>query len=225
MKKPIIEHFVELRKRIIGYFAVLFIVFIACFYFVDELLQLLIFTDKPLVFIRVQEVFVVHMQVAFAAAFIISFPFLLYQLWAFISPGLGDKEKKSLMLYVPTAMLLFCAGIALAYFALVPFGVNFLLDYGSVRFEPMITLQSYVSLVLIMLLLSGLLFELPLVIIFLNRIGMLSRETLKKNRFYFYVFAFILSGIVTPTTDAITQTILAVPLIILYEISIFFAKD
>ncbi len=219
MKKlSVIRHLEELRKRIIYCIIFFSSAVIFCMFFIDRIEKLLILTDAQIVFIKPQEAFFVSIRVALLSGFMLSLPFMLYQLWAFVRTGLTKKERKKLGLYMPLSLLLFVAGIALAYFVIAPLGLSFLINYGRQLFEPMISLQGYMSFIMMLLLVFGLIFQLPLFILFFNSIGVLSRKQLKEKRIYFYVLAFIIGAVLTPP-DVFTQVCLALPIIVLYEIS------
>ncbi|MDD3003627.1 twin-arginine translocase subunit TatC [Flavobacterium sp.] len=158
------------------------------------------------------------------AGFIISFPFILWELWKFVGPALYEKEKKNIKYFISLASLLFFIGVAFGYFVLVPLSINFLsnLTISSVV-ENQIDIDSYIGLVKSTSLATGLVFELPIVIYFLSRLGLVTPKFLRDYRKYAYVIILIIAAIVTPP-DVISQMIVTIPLIILYEISIFISK-
>jgi sec-independent protein translocase protein TatC len=168
------------------------------------------------------EGFVSKFLVSFFSGIIIAFPFVIIQVWLFISPGLKKKEKKLILLYFPLMVMLFIIGITFAYFVLIPLGLYFLLNISN-NLVPMITISKYISLVISLLILFGLLFELPLVILFLTRLGVITPEFLSRKRRYAIFFIFIIAALLTPP-DIFTQFIMAVPLILLYEVSILVSK-
>lgn len=224
MKKlSIIKHLEELRKRIIYCLIFFSAAAIFCMLFIDKITALLILTDAQIVFIRPQEAFVVSIRLALLSGLALSLPFLLYQLWAFIRTALTEHERKKLRLFVPLSFLLFAAGIAMAYLVIAPLGLNFLINYGRRSFEPMISLQEYMSFITMLIFVFGLIFQLPLYILFFNSIGVLSRKQLKEKRIYFYVLAFIIGAVLTPP-DIITQISLALPIIFLYEVSYLISR-
>ena len=168
------------------------------------------------------EGFVAKLLIAFFFGVIIALPFLIIQIWLFIAPGLKKKERRLIILYLPILLLLFFIGIAFAYFILIPIGLYFLLNISN-DLTPMITISKYISLVLSLILLFGLIFELPLVILFLTKLGIVTPVFLSKKRKYAIFFIFIIAAFLTPP-DIFTQFIMAIPLIVLYEISILVSK-
>jgi sec-independent protein translocase protein TatC len=239
-KLPLTQHLTELRKRILISVAVLFIAFLFVFNYSEELFNILTFplksevkfdlsspfihlrekTAPPLVFFAVAEAFWMHLKVSFVAAFIASLPVILYQLWSFIAPGLLEKEKRYVMPFVFFATLLFLIGALFCFSVVLPFAITFLLGYKTASFTPMLSVEKYVDFCLKFILAFGAIFELPLVILFLARFGIVSPKTLASHRKYAILFAFIAAAVLTPTPDAFNQVLMAVPIIILYEIGI-----
>ncbi len=218
---PFVAHLSELRDRLIRGAICVMIFFAVAWFFSDILLQPIVALmkgSKP-VFINPTEAFFVHMKVAFYAALAVSIPFLLYQAWSFVSPGLLENEQRYVLPFILCATVLFAAGAAFCYFLVLPFGLNFLLGYGGGQFSPMISIAALVGFCLTLMFVFGLIFQLPLVVIFLNLAGMVTAEQLASFRPYLIVISFILSAIITPP-DIFTQAVLAVPLVLLYEISI-----
>ena len=158
------------------------------------------------------------------AGFIIAFPFILWELWKFVGPALYEKEKKNIKYFIFLASILFFIGVAFGYFVLVPLSINFLSNLTiSSMVENQIDIDSYIGLVKSTSLATGLVFELPIVIYFLSRIGLVTPKFLRDYRRYAYVIILIIAAIVTPP-DVISQMIVTIPLVILYEISIFISK-
>ena len=168
--------------------------------------------------------FSAHIWTSVAAGFIISFPFILYQFWSFISPGLYQNEKKYAKGFIFISSLLFFIGVLFGYFVICPLSINFLGNYSvSEEIFNDFDLNSYISLVRSSVLASGLIFELPIIIYFLTKIGLVNPEILKKYRKFALIGVLTLSAIITPP-DVASQIIVAVPIIILYQISIFISK-
>lgn len=156
--------------------------------------------------------------------FIIAFPFVLWELWKFISPALYDKERKNIKLFIFIASILFFLGVAFGYFVLTPLSINFLANLTiSNQVKNAIDVDSYIGLVKTTSLATGLVFELPIVIYFLSKLGVVTPKFLSEYRKYSYVIILIIAAIVTPP-DVISQTIVTIPLVILYEISIFISR-
>lgn len=158
------------------------------------------------------------------AGFIIAFPFILWELWRFVGPALYEKEKKNIKYFIFLASLLFFIGVAFGYFLIVPLSINFLTNLNiSNLVQNQIDIDSYIGLVKSTSLATGLVFELPIVIYFLSRLGLVTPQFLRDYRKYAYVLILIIAAIVTPP-DVLSQMIVTFPLIILYEISIFISK-
>ena len=239
-KLPLTEHLTELRKRLLISVVVLFIAFLFIFNYSEELFNILTFPLKAelkfdlvspfihlrekaaprLVFFAVAEAFWMHLKVSFVAAFIASLPVILYQLWSFIAPGLLEREKRYVMPFVFFSTLLFLIGALFCFSVVLPFAITFLLGYKTASFTPMLSVEKYIDFCLKFILAFGAIFELPLVILFLARFGIVSPKTLARHRKYAVLFAFIAAAVLTPTPDAFNQVLMAVPIIILYEIGI-----
>lgn len=164
--------------------------------------------------------FSAHMWTSITAGFILGFPFIIWEFWKFISPALYEKERKYAVLFIVTASVLFFTGVLFGYFMIAPLSVNFLANYNvSKEIFNDIDLASYISLLRSSTIASGLLFELPILIYFLTKLGLVTPTSLRKYRKYTLVIVLILSAIITPP-DVISQIIVAIPIMILYEISI-----
>lgn len=161
---------------------------------------------------------------AILGGFIISFPYVVYQLWKFISPGLHDNERKYSRGFIVVSSLLFFVGILFGYYIVTPLSLNFLANYSiSTVVDNQIDISSYIALVRSSALASGLIFELPIIIYFLTKVGLVTPEILKKYRKYALVIVLILSAIITPP-DIASQVIVAIPILILYQVSIYISK-
>lgn len=170
------------------------------------------------------EQFSVHLWTSITAGFIISFPYIIWEFWRFISPGLYEKEKKAAGGFIIISSLLFFTGVLFGYYVIVPLSVNFLGNYSvSDIIERNIKIDSYISLVRSSLLAAGFIFELPIIIYFLSKIGIVTPSFLRKYRKHALVLVLILSAIITPP-DVVSQIIVAIPILILYEASIFISK-
>lgn len=175
-----------------------------------------------LVFLAPAEAFWMSMKISFVAAIILSTPVLFYQLWKFISPGLHHHEKRYVVPFVFTASLLFLFGAAFCFVLVLPFALEFLLTYNVGDFlAPMLSVGQFVDFSLKFILAFGVVFELPIIMIFLVKLGVVTPETLAKNRRFAIVLAFIIAAFLTPTPDLFNQTLMAVPMILLYELGIW----
>ena len=177
-----------------------------------------------LIYIEMTEMLGTYFRVAFVSGIVLALPFLIYQLVMFVRPGLNTNERKYLYFLLPSAMLAFAAGVAFGYFVLFPPMARFLISFGSDIAAPQIRVGNYVSLIVRLLFALGLCFETPLLAFFLAKIGVVTPKMLSKYRKFAVVGAFILGAIITPTFDPINQSIVAIPLIFLYELGILLAK-
>lgn len=168
--------------------------------------------------------FMNHMKISFIAGLVLAMPYILYQIWKFIEPALTLKEKKNASGFVFITNALFLVGVLFGYFVISPMSVGFLAQYNlSDQIVNMITLDSYLSLVLMMVLGSGLIFELPVVIYFLARLGIITPKLMRTYRKHAVVILFIVAAVITPSPDVLSMTLVALPLLFLYEISIYVA--
>lgn len=218
----LIDHLAELRYRLI----VALLTIAGCFVALYPLSErLLIIVSVPmreqLYMLAPTEAFVIYLKLAMFGAIVISMPMTLYQGWAFIAPGLYAHEKKYAIPFVLLGTGLFVVGAYFCYAVVLPFALEFLIGQSSSLIKPMISVKNYVSFVTWLLLVFGSIFELPLIILFLAKMGLVSPDLLKRGRRYALVGAFILGAVLTPTADIFTQSLLAGPLLVLYEISIW----
>jgi sec-independent protein translocase protein TatC len=227
----ILEHLEELRSRLIKILISAAIGFGVAYYFSDTIFKYLtrpltnaLPKGTSLIFTSITEGFMTYLKVGLLAGVFIASPFILYQIWAFISPGLYKKERRTLIPVTFASVILFIAGAAFGYFVVFPFGFKFLIqNYTTDLIKPMPTMREYFSLVTWMLLAFGVVFELPVVVFLLSRFGIVNYRGLKKFRRYAILGAFIVGAVLTPTPDIFNQSLMAGPIIVLYEISIWVA--
>jgi sec-independent protein translocase protein TatC len=188
-------------------------------YLIDHVLKI-----KP-VFTTPTEAFWTYMKVAMIAGLFIAMPVVLWQVWAFVAPGLHKHERKYAAPFVIIGSLLFLLGGAFALLVVVPFAVQFLVNFGQQQgLQPMLSISSSIDFVLKFTLAFGLVFELPVIITLLSMIGVVTPQFLSKNRKYAILINFIIAAVLTPTPDVLNQTLMAGPLIILYEVGIISAR-
>lgn len=221
-----IDHLEELRKRILYSVAGVGIFAIVGFFFAKKFLSIIIQRASlgTTYFFAPAEAFITQIKVALFLGVVISFPFLLYQTWTFIGPGLTKSERKISLSYIGSGLILFAVGISFGYYILIPFGLKFLLSFGSEAIQPLMNIGKYINFFLWCLLGSGLLFQLPLLIFFLMRLGILDVDTVRRHRAEAIVAILVLCAVVTPTGDFFTLLLLSVPLLILFELSILAAR-
>ncbi len=247
---PFTEHLSELRKRIVLSLVALLLGFVLSFSYSEQIFDVITLPlraeitfsahspfisfvpakikNPTLVFLAPAEAFWMHMKVSLVAGLLLSLPVILHQFWKFISPGLLDREKRYIGPFVVTATLLFLAGAAFCFLFVLPFAMGFLLTYKTGAMTPMLSVGNYVDFCLKFILAFGAVFELPIIIVLLTRLGLVTPKTLAKNRKYAVLLAFVVAALLTPTPDAFNQVLMAVPIIVLYEagilVSRFFAR-
>jgi len=229
-KIPFTAHLEELRRRLIVCFIAVGIGFVLSYGFKEKLFQILtrplisvMETGDKLIFTGLPEAFFTYLKVAFLSGIILSTPILFYEFWMFVAPGLYDKEKRLMVPIVFLSTLFFVGGSFFGYFIVFPYGFKFFLGFASEIIRPLPSMREYLSFASKLLLAFGVVFELPLVITFLAKLGMVSVSFLKKNRKYALLLFFVGAAILTPP-DVVTQIMMALPLMVLYEISIVGAK-
>ncbi len=234
-----IEHLSELRSRLIKSITFLFIFFIICYFFAENIYAFLItpYADavkedevsRRLIFTALHETFITYLKVAFFTAMFISSPIILTQIWKFIAPGLYQNEKKALLPYLIATPALFLLGGMLVYYLIMPLAIKFFLSFESTAQVSGLPIQleakvnEYMSLIMRLIFAFGISFQLPVLLSLLARVGFVDSEYLKKKRKYVVVIIFAVAAILTPP-DPITQIGLGIPLLILYELSILAVK-
>lgn len=220
-EQPLRDHLQEFRKRLIICLVVVAIAALACYNYVDDIIALLSGPAGKLYFMDPSEVFFTYMEIALYAGILLTLPVLLYEVWAFVAPALWPEERRAVLVILPTAVILFYVGLVFAYYLVIPAAVTFFMGFATQTLQPMFSLESYLSFILALTLPFGFIFELPLIVVFLAKIGLVTGDFLKGKRKILIVIAFIFAAVISPTTDIFTQTMIAVPLIVLYEISLF----
>ncbi len=226
---PFLEHLEEFRGRIIKALIGLILGALICLIFSKPLLQLLLWptsrVDLPMNIqvLKVQGMFIVTLEIAFFGGIIVSLPYILYQLWMFIAPGLYSHERQYVPRVIFSATFLFLAGVAFAYLVIFPFALDFFLGLAPPSVATNIAVDFYISFIIRLLIIFGIVFELPILSYFLSKMGILTPEWMRKYRKHAIVTIFVLAALFTPP-DPFTQVMLGIPLILLYEFSIYISK-
>jgi sec-independent protein translocase protein TatC len=229
-KMPFLEHLGELRQRIMWSLAAVLVGLGITLPFIERLMK---FVRRPfelaapgqkLVFLAPTEAFWVYMKVAIIAGLILAMPMVLYQIWAFVAPGLHTHEKRYAAPFVLVGSLFFVMGAAFAQLVVIPYALRFLVSFPGAELAPMISVNSYVDFVLKFTLAFGVVFELPVLITLASRLGIVTPQMLARNRKYAVLGNFIVAAILTPTPDIFNQMLMAGPLILLYELGIVAAR-
>lgn len=223
---PFLEHLEELRQRLLKIILSVVLFSLGSYFISRQIMALLLKPypyDEKLIFLAPTEGFIVHIKISLFAGIIISLPVIFYQLWSFVSPGLYKKEKKHIPFTLFFSLFFFALGASFCYFIIIPYGLNFLLGFNTEQLEAAIQIKEYLKFVTLLILVFGVIFELPLISYFMTKIGILTPEFMRAKRRYGIVVIFISAAILTPP-DIFTQLCLAGPLILLYEISIWISK-
>jgi sec-independent protein translocase protein TatC len=242
--QPLTSHLEELRSRIIKALVAVMIGFSGAFAVSERLFKLvrlpmdarlqflplwpfLLFTPAgrriDLVFLGPAEGFWMYIKISFIAGLLVSLPVSLWQLWRFIEPGLLPRERRYALPFVLAGTVLFYTGAAFCFLLVLPFALDFLLNYSQ-ALTPMISIERYVDFCLKFILAFGIIFELPVVLVFLTRMGIVTPAVLAKQRKYAILLAFVFAAFLTPTPDAFNQTLMAVPILVLYEAGILVSR-
>ena len=238
-KMPLLDHLIELRQRMLKSVVALFVAFIVCFFFAEYLYAYLTQPladilasrrdDPRMIFTALTEVFFTYVKVAFFAGAFISCPIFLTQLWLFVAPGLYKKERHALLPFLAATPILFFVGGALVYYVIFPLAATFLIGFEVPRGEGVLAIEleakvgEYLSLIMKLIFAFGLCFQLPVLMTLLARVGLATSAGMAAKRKYAIVAVFVVAAVLTPP-DPISQISLAVPIILLYEISIYMAK-
>lgn len=245
-KIPLTEHLGELRRRIFVSCIAIVVIFVLCFYFSEEIFRLLTaplrytlklslenpyislipgkYFDHKLNVLRPAEALWTHIKIALISAIVISSPVIFYEAWRFIAPGLLQKEKKYVAPFVFTMTFLFLIGSLFCFVIVLPFAMNFLQNYKMENLQNTWTLGYYIDFCLKFILAFGAVFELPVILVFLTKAGIVTPGSLARNRKYAIVLAFVIAAFLTPTPDAFNQSLMALPMILLYEAGIWASR-
>lgn len=224
-RAPLLDHLIELRRRLMWSLGALILAFFVCLYFADQIFAVLVQPllragQSRLIYTQLFEAFFVQVKVALFAALMIAFPVIATQIWRFVAPGLYRNERKAVLPFLFATPVLFGAGASLAYFVTVPLALHFLLSYqgnvGGVSQEALPAVGNYLDFVMNFMFAFGASFQLPILLMLLERSGVVTLEQLTSARRYAIVAAFAIAAVLTPP-DVVSQMLLAIPLVVLYE--------
>ena len=215
----VVDHLSELRTRLVIAIVAIIIGTLGAYYYVEDILQILVAPAGKLYYTKPTEAFFTYMKISLVAGCIVSSPVWFYQIWAFIVPALSKGEKKVTFMVVPTAVVLFVVGVLFSYYLVLPMAIQFFIGFGTDELQPLFSIGQYIAFVIAFILPFGITFELPLILIALGVLGILSSDRLREYRKMFILLAFIIGAAISPTPDMLSQTMIAGPMILLYEIS------
>ncbi len=231
VKMSLTEHLMELRKRLVRSLMALLLGFGFCYYFKDYIFDVItrpltrvLPKSSYLIYTGMTEAFFTYMKIAFFASLILTSPFILYQIWKFIAPGLLPKERQLVVPFVVSSTALFVSGVLFGYFIVLPPAFKFFVSFNNQYLQALLSFKDYLSLFVTFLLGFGISFELPIFIFFLTKLGVVNPRLLSQQRRYAILVIFIVAAVLTPSPDALSQILMAIPLLFLYEVSIFVSK-
>ncbi len=228
-KAPLLDHLEELRVRLIRCGIAVAVAFCLCYAVKEPIFEVLMRPliaalpeehSRSLIYTSPHEAFLVYLKVAFLAALFVASPVVIFEVWRFVAPGLYEHEKRFFFPVVLVSLLFFLGGVAFGYWVALPFGFQFFTSFASVHIAPLISTREFFSFVVKLLFAFGLIFELPVVMFFLARLGIVHSTSLRHYRKYAVLVIFIVAAVLTPP-DAFSQLMMAIPLLILYELSVF----
>ncbi len=220
----LVGHLEELRRRILIVLVAVGVGSGVCYFYAEQLVAMITAPAGKLYYLNPMEAFFAYLKVSVFAGFLLALPVVLYQVWAFIVPALTKKERKMLLVLLPSSVLLFFVGILFSYVLVLPAATQFFMGFATETLTPMFSLGQYLSFFVSMLLPFGFVFELPLFVIVLAKMGIITSAFLRAKRKVVLVGSFIVGAIISPTPDVFTQSMIAIPIILLYEASLWVVR-
>lgn len=215
----ILAHLEELRWRLIRSIIAVIVCSGICYYFIEDIMAFISQPVGKLYYLQPSEAFFTYLKVSICCGFILALPIVFYQLWCFVLPALTIKERYIAAVIVPSSVILFLSGLAFSFFLVMPAALKFFGGFGSESLLPMFSVARYFDFLFSFILPFGFVFELPLVVVIAAKLGLLSSKFLGEKQRYVIFFSFVIGAIVTPTPDIFTQSMIALPMIVLYELS------
>ena len=220
----LVKHLEELRYRIIRSLLAVLVGSVISYYFIDVIMHYLTLPVGKLYYMQPSEAFFTYLKVAVAAGFLLALPVVFYHVWRFFLPALTKGERQVIAMLVPVSVILFFIGLAFSFFFVLPAAVKFFMGFGGEDLTAMFSVDRYFDFVLTFVLPFGFVFELPLVITILGKIGIIGSEFLGRHHRTVIFLSFVIAAIITPTPDVFTQSMLALPMILLYEVGFIIVK-
>lgn len=215
----ILAHLEELRWRLIRSIIAVIVCSGICYYFIEDIMAFISQPVGKLYYLQPSEAFFTYLKVSICCGFILALPMVFYQLWCFVLPALTIKERYIAAVIVPSSVILFLSGLAFSFFLVMPAALKFFGGFGSESLLPMFSVARYFDFLFSFILPFGFVFELPLVVVIAAKLGLLSSKFLGEKQRYVIFFSFVIGAIITPTPDIFTQSMIALPMIVLYELS------
>ncbi len=215
----ILRHLEELRTRIIRSLIAIAVGSAIAYFYIEDIMRYLTLPTGRLYYLQPAEAFFTYIKIAIFAGFLLALPVVFYQAWKFILPALTVRERTVIGILVPSSVLLFFAGLAFSFFLVLPAALQFFVGFSTENLQPMFTLHQYFDFVLAFILPFGAVFELPLLVIVFAKLGFISSKFLQSKQRIVIFLAFVVGAVISPTPDIFTQSMIAIPLILLYELS------
>ncbi len=220
----LVDHLTELRKRLIRMILSITLGTGVAYFFLDEIMHHLMKPAGKLYYMQPAEAFFVYLKVCIFAGFLLAVPIVFYQGWKFLLPALTKHERRVMGIVLPSSVLLFFGGITFSFLFVLPAGIKFFMGFGNEDLAPMFSIDKYISFVIAFVLPFGVIFELPLVIVILAKLGFVSSALLRKYRKIVIFAAFVIGAVISPTPDVFSQSMIAIPMFLLYEASIIIVR-
>ncbi len=220
----LIAHLTELRSRIIKCLVATGLGSVVGYFYIQEIMHYITLPAGKLYYMQPAEAFFTYLKVACVAGFLLALPIIFWQVWRFFLPALTTRERMVLGLIVPTSVVLFFCGLAFSFFLVLPAGIKFFLGFGNTELEALLSVDKYFDFVIMFVLPFGFIFELPLVITILGKMGLITSAFLKKYQRIIIFLSFVVGALITPTPDVFTQSMIALPIIVLYEVGYFIVR-
>ena len=220
----LIEHLTELRSRLIKCLLAVAAGSLIGYFFIEDIMHYITLPAGKLYYMQPAEAFFTYIKVACVTGFLLALPIIFWHVWRFFLPALTRAERMVLGLIVPISVVLFFCGLAFSFFLVLPAGIKFFLGFGTSELEALFSVDKYFDFVIMFVLPFGFIFELPLVITILGKLGLITSEFLKKYQRMVIFLSFVIGAIITPTPDIFTQSMIALPIIVLYEVGYFIVR-
>ena len=220
----LIAHLTELRSRIIKCLVATGLGSVIGYYYIQEIMHYITLPAGKLYYMQPAEAFFTYLKVACVAGFLLALPIIFWQVWRFFLPALTTRERMVLGIVVPTSVVLFFCGLAFSFFLVLPAGIKFFLGFGNAELEALLSVNKYFDFVIMFVLPFGFIFELPLVMTIMGKMGLITSAFLKKYQRIIIFLSFVVGALITPTPDVFTQSMIALPIIVLYEVGYFIVR-